>query len=159
MRRFTGIAAAVAFMPGAAGLGGSAQAGPMPIAGANMTGSEALPLEEVQFVWGGRNYCWYSNGWQGPGWYWCGYRWRRGYGWGGGYGWHGGVHPGRHSGYSGGEGGHGRRRWRGRGGPGGWAGRGRPRRLAGRRRPRRGAWWRRPKVAARRVTDPGGLPI
>jgi hypothetical protein len=75
MRRFTSIAAAVAFMPGAAGLGGSAQAGPMPIAGAKMTGSEALPLEEVQFVWGGRNYCWYSNGWQGPGWYWCGYRW------------------------------------------------------------------------------------
>ena len=29
------------------------------------------------------------DGWNGPGWYWCGYAWRRGYGWGGGYGYHG----------------------------------------------------------------------
>ena len=50
----------------------------------------------VQFLFGGRQYCWYEYGWQGPGWYWCGYERRRGYGWGGGYGWHGarGGHPG-----------------------------------------------------------------
>ncbi len=41
------------------------------------------------YVWGGRNYCWYPGGWRGPGWYWCGYAYRRGYGWGGGAGWHG----------------------------------------------------------------------
>ena len=33
-------------------------------------------LHLVQFVssyqWGGRDYCWYSNGWQGEGFYWCG---------------------------------------------------------------------------------------
>jgi hypothetical protein len=52
-------------------------------------------LEKAQWFWGGRNYCWYDGGWSGPGYYWCGYAWRRGYGWGGGYGWHrwGGGHP------------------------------------------------------------------
>jgi hypothetical protein len=35
------------------------------------------------------NYCWYDQGWKGPGWYQCGYAWRRGHGWGGPYGWHG----------------------------------------------------------------------
>ncbi len=44
---------------------------------------------DAQYVWGGRQYCWYVNGWHGPGWYWCGYAFRRGYGWGGGEGWRG----------------------------------------------------------------------
>src|ERR1700730_326754 len=48
--------------------------------------------ETVQFFWEGRRYCWYDDGWQGPGFYWCGYRWQRGVGWGGGYGWHGWRH-------------------------------------------------------------------
>ena len=38
---------------------------------------------------GGGAYCWYSGGWHGPGYYWCGYAWRRGYGWGGPWGWRG----------------------------------------------------------------------
>lgn len=47
-------------------------------------------LQDVAlYVWGGRNYCWYGDGWHGPGYYWCGYRYRRGFGWGGGFGWHG----------------------------------------------------------------------
>ncbi|MGA7809297.1 hypothetical protein, partial [Bradyrhizobium sp.] len=45
--------------------------------------------EQVQFIFGGRGYCWYDDGWHGPGFYWCGYAWRRGFGWGGGAGWHG----------------------------------------------------------------------
>jgi hypothetical protein len=49
-------------------------------------------VEQAQFFFGGRNYCWYGNGWQGPGYYWCGYAWRRGFGWGGGAGWHGWDH-------------------------------------------------------------------
>jgi hypothetical protein len=44
-------------------------------------------VENVQYVWQGRTYCWYDDGWQGPGWYWCGYRHREGLGWGGGRGW------------------------------------------------------------------------
>lgn len=46
-------------------------------------------VQQVQYFFGGRRYCWYDFGWRGPGWYWCGYSSRRGYGWGGGYGWHG----------------------------------------------------------------------
>jgi hypothetical protein len=46
-------------------------------------------IENAQFIFGGRNYCWYDDGWRGPGWYWCGYANRSGLGWGGGGGWHG----------------------------------------------------------------------
>jgi hypothetical protein len=54
-------------------------------------------IEKAQvFVWQGRRYCWYDDGWRGPGFYWCGYARRHGLGWGGGSGWHGwqqGVQP------------------------------------------------------------------
>jgi hypothetical protein len=54
-------------------------------------------IEKAQvFVWQGRRYCWYDDGWQGPGFYRCGYAKRHGLGWGGGAGWHGwrqGVQP------------------------------------------------------------------
>ena len=46
--------------------------------------AESSPVENAQFVWGGRNYCWYASAWRGPGWYQCGFAWRRGLGWGGG---------------------------------------------------------------------------
>lgn len=64
---------------------------------------EKASLSGVQFyVRDGRHYCWYGDAWNGPGYYWCGYGWRRGYGWGGPYGWHGwhgdnGWHGGRHA--------------------------------------------------------------
>jgi hypothetical protein len=45
-------------------------------------------VDQVQFIFGGHRHCWYADGWNGPGWYWCGYRHRHGYGWGGGEGWH-----------------------------------------------------------------------
>jgi hypothetical protein len=72
MRRLMIIAAAVASLAGSAEIGGSAQAGSLPNAGLGVLANGAFPLEEVQYAWGGRNYCWYGNGWQGPGWYWCG---------------------------------------------------------------------------------------
>ena len=54
-------------------------------------------IEKAQvFLWQGHRYCWYDDGWQGPGFYWCGYARRHGLGWGGGAGWHGwqqGVQP------------------------------------------------------------------
>jgi hypothetical protein len=43
--------------------------------------------EQVQFRYGGYDYCWYDAGWRGPGWYWCGYAYRPGLGWGGPVGW------------------------------------------------------------------------
>src|SRR5260370_28631184 len=46
-------------------------------------------VETAQFVFQGRSYCWYVNGWNGPGWYWCGYAWQVGVGWGGAAGWNG----------------------------------------------------------------------
>jgi hypothetical protein len=51
--------------------------------------AQSSPVEDAQYVYGGRNYCFYNNGWKGPGWYWCGYAARTGYGWGGAYGWRG----------------------------------------------------------------------
>ena len=56
----------------------------------------AAPLSNVETVqfFGGHQYCWYPLGWQGPGWYWCGYAERTGFGWGGGEGWRGFRHEG-----------------------------------------------------------------
>lgn len=63
----------------------------------------------LSFLFGGRQYCWYDAGWQGPGWYWCGYQSRRGLGWGGGDGWNGHRGGGgRGGGYRVGQAGHGR---------------------------------------------------
>ena len=41
------------------------------------------------YVHEGHRYCFYFNGWHGPGWYRCGFAFRRGLGWGGVYGWNG----------------------------------------------------------------------
>ncbi len=77
------------------------------IFGRDTAGQPGL-LQDAQFLFGGRNYCWYDGGWRGPGYYWCGYAWRRGYGWGGPVGWHGwgrggaGYHGGYGGGYHGG---------------------------------------------------------
>jgi len=72
-------------------------------------GADSVAItQDVQYVWGGYNYCWYPGGWNGPGWYVCNYGpWVTGFWWGGPVGWHG---------------------WRWRGGPfvgrfyGGWHG-------------------------------------
>jgi hypothetical protein len=48
------------------------------------------PIEKVQyFSFDDEDYCWYDDGWNGPGWYWCGYESDQGAGWGGAYGWNG----------------------------------------------------------------------
>jgi hypothetical protein len=58
--------------------------------------SVAMPTKaDAQvFVYEGARYCFYFDGWHGPGWYRCGYRLRTGLGWGGVYGWHGWRHAG-----------------------------------------------------------------
>jgi hypothetical protein len=65
-------------------LAGSAEAA----MGGALPSTQILPVEQAQFFFLGHNFCWYDDGWQGPGWYWCGYAWNNGYGWGGGEGWH-----------------------------------------------------------------------
>ena len=39
---------------------------------ARMATPALAQVENAQFFFGGRNYCFYDNGWSGPGWYWCG---------------------------------------------------------------------------------------
>ena len=59
-------------------LAGSAQAA----MGGALPSTQILPVEQAQFFFLGHNFCWYDDGWQGPGWYWCDYAWNTGYGWG-----------------------------------------------------------------------------
>jgi hypothetical protein len=82
-------------------LGAAGQANALPV---DRFTPMAVPsdLQQAQFIYGGRNYCWYDDGWHGPGFYWCGYAFRRGLGWGGGAGWHGWGHGGRPGGHHGG---------------------------------------------------------
>jgi hypothetical protein len=86
-----------------------ASAAPPLVIGAEPVGP--VPIVEAQYAFGGRNYCWYPNAWRGPGYYWCGYAWRRGFGWGGGYGWRGWHEPGWRGGRPGWHGGHGGHGW------------------------------------------------
>ena len=65
-----------------------ANAGSFPVN--KLTGAETGLIDTVAvqvYVHEGRRYCFYFEGWQGPGWYRCGFAWRRGLGWGGVYGW------------------------------------------------------------------------
>jgi hypothetical protein len=112
-----GLAASLA---GAALPLGSAQAAPSAqlIFAVDRAGDQT-GLQQVQYFYGGRHFCWYDNAWSGPGYYWCGYAWRRGYGWGGGYGWRGwrgGFDHGRDFGRRGWDHGHGGFDHGGRGG-------------------------------------------
>src|SRR5665647_982820 len=85
---------------------GNAGAASMSAPAAMRTAADSLKLtENVQFFWSGHNYCWYDDGWNGPGWYWCDMYLQSGSGWGGGYGWHHwrGGHPRSHYQGSGGD--------------------------------------------------------
>jgi hypothetical protein len=64
----------------------------MPVtAGALAPAAAAIDLvdQTAVYVVSGRRYCFYFDGWHGPGWYRCGFAWRSGLGWGGAYGWRG----------------------------------------------------------------------
>jgi hypothetical protein len=65
-----------------------ANAGSFPVN--RLVGAETGLVDQVAvrvFVHEGRRYCFYFDGWHGPGWYRCGFAWRSGLGWGGVYGW------------------------------------------------------------------------
>ncbi len=90
--------AAVACVAGGLLWGVPAQAAPVVNADVIRAAADRMsPVTEAQYAyvryWRGRRYCFYWDGWQGPGWYRCGYEWRHGYGWGGNPGWHGWVYP------------------------------------------------------------------
>jgi hypothetical protein len=104
MRNFTlALATATLFLTALALPG---EATPSALSDGVYRGSGLPIMQSVQFYWSGRHYCWYDDGWHGPGYYWCGYRLREGFGWGGGIGWHGWGGAGHGGGHFGG-GGHG----------------------------------------------------
>jgi hypothetical protein len=83
MRRLTLAVAAGALL-----VATQANAGSFPVN--KLTGAETGFVDQVAvrvYVHEGRRYCFYFEGWHGPGWYRCGFAWRRGIGWGGVYGW------------------------------------------------------------------------
>jgi hypothetical protein len=83
MRRLTLAVAAGALL-----VATQANAGSFPVN--KLTGAETGLVDQVAvrvYVHEGRRYCFYFDGWHGPGWYRCGFAWRRGIGWGGVYGW------------------------------------------------------------------------
>ena len=77
-------------------IGGNAQAAVISPEGLRPAADELAAINKVAFIYRGRRFWWYNTGWRGPGWYWCGYRWRRGFGWGGPVGWRGWRRPGVH---------------------------------------------------------------
>ncbi|HSL79702.1 MAG TPA: hypothetical protein VK877_08575 [Pseudolabrys sp.] len=65
-----------------------ANAGSFPVNTLNGIESGLVDTVAVRvYVHEGRRYCFYFDGWHGPGWYRCGFAWRQGIGWGGVYGW------------------------------------------------------------------------
>ena len=82
-RSFLTFAAATAVLA----LTSQSQAAPIAPEGIGAALDNTAITENVQFVWRGASYCWYDGGWHGPGWYRCGFQFRRGFGWGGGIGW------------------------------------------------------------------------
>ena len=85
MRKFILAAAAATALAASLGLTQAAMTG-SPVGTA---ADELNVVENAQFIFEGRRHCWYARGWNGPGWYRCGYHTRRGLGWGGGEGWNG----------------------------------------------------------------------
>lgn len=96
---FLGAAAVASLLSASFVVGGAQAQGRLIVA---IDRGDAPPmLQDAQFLFGGRTYCWYASGWRGAGFYWCGYAQRRGLGWGGGAGWNGWQGGGR-GGYAGG---------------------------------------------------------
>ena len=82
------LSAAALLTAGAAAVS-SASAAPL-LPSRDAVGGATSAVESVRYYYDGRDYCWYYDGWHGPGWYWCGYAWRRGLGWGSPvWGWNG----------------------------------------------------------------------
>jgi hypothetical protein len=74
----TALAVATSLVAGVSLFGGNTEAAV--VAAPNDIPAATNTLDAVQnvqvFYWHGRRYCWYDDGWNGPGWYWCGYAWR-----------------------------------------------------------------------------------
>ncbi len=81
---------------------GAPTASAVPLNGAAQPMANTKAAETVQVArmfWDGDWYCFYWDGWNGPGWYLCDYGWNYGYGWGGHPGWRGWRVPRRPHGF------------------------------------------------------------
>jgi hypothetical protein len=88
MRKFALAAAAATALTGGILATGFATAATPGTSHGIRAATEALnDIDDVQYRHRGRRHCWYAGGWNGPGWYWCGYGSRRNRGWGGPDGW------------------------------------------------------------------------
>ena len=79
----------LAFAAGALLIATQANAGSFPVNSGLAKANGGL-IDHVAvrvYVHEGHRYCFYFNGWHGPGWYRCGFAFHRGVGWGGVYGW------------------------------------------------------------------------
>ncbi len=90
--RYSKIALAAALAVGSLSSIGSTANATIAATGMSPAADRLTLVDQVQFVYGGHRHCWYQDGWHGPGWYWCGYRLRRGFGWGGEEGFRGWWH-------------------------------------------------------------------
>jgi hypothetical protein len=67
------IALAVSIAVGSLLAIGSSANATIAATGMNAAGDRlTLTVDQVQFVFGGHKHCWYPDGWNGPGCYWCG---------------------------------------------------------------------------------------
>ncbi len=71
----------------------SAQAGPVGLPGGTWAAIDHRNIVEPANMMGHHDYCWYEDGWNGAGWYQCGYAGLKDQGWGGPYGWNGWAAP------------------------------------------------------------------
>ena len=114
MSKFTSILSAAALFAAAATPFLPSQASALPILQPGAIADASLPVEKAGYFYGGRDYCFYPNGWRGPGFYLCGFPYRRGFFFApgffhgrGGYGRGGFGHGGGGFGHGGGGFGHG----------------------------------------------------
>jgi hypothetical protein len=84
-----GVATATVLIAGGVFMPGYAEAVPLGPADLAKVAGDLQLSEKAQYVFRGKQHCWYDDGWRGSGWYWCGYNTRRGLGWGGAQGWRG----------------------------------------------------------------------
>jgi hypothetical protein len=91
MPRLKFLVTAMAAIAGATMASGSAGAMTLGAANSVRAAADSIALTDhvAIYVYEGRRFCFYPDGWHGPGWYRCGFRTRVGLGWGGPVGWQG----------------------------------------------------------------------
>ena len=99
MSKLTSLIGAVSLISASATLAMPTTASAFPALQPQALASTPLAVEKTGYFYGGNQYCFYPNGWRGPGYYLCGFPLRRGFffprGFGGfgrgpGFGGHGG---------------------------------------------------------------------